>query len=154
MTKRKPLPLHAWPDQSLKYELVVSALHKKCVRQATTSRVRDFATLALLFPQRSGNTTFIEMMFDLELDSHINPPPGSNIKGETSFDRPGYVFGSNSIVWVEADLLSQSGQTPESVLDLITARVTKTGSKVPLIVFIGSGYALCPNDAKTKTVNT
>lgn len=150
MTKRKPLPQHAWPDQLLKYELVVSALNKKYVRQATPSRIRDFATLALLFPRRSGNTTFIEMMFDFELDAHINPSPG--IKGKMTFDRPEYEFMSNSIVWVEADLLYRIGQTPESIVNQITARVTETDSEVPLIVFVGSGCSLF--QPETKTVNT
>ncbi len=92
MTARKPLPVHAWPDQLLKYDLVVRALNRKYVQPATANRIRDFATLALLFPTRSGNTAFAEMMYDCTLDAHMNPPHGSNIKGETAFDRPGYVF--------------------------------------------------------------
>lgn len=152
MTARKPLPVHAWPDQLLKYDLVVSALNRKYVQPATANRIRDFATLALLFPTRSGNTAFAEMVYDCTLDAHMNPPHGSNIKGETAFDRPGYVFMSNSIVWVEADLLYQIGQTPESIVNQIAARVTKTNSEVPLIVFVGSGWSLF--QPESKTVNT
>ena len=152
MTARKPLPKHAWPDQFLKYELVVSALNKKYVQRATPSRIRDFATLALLFPTRSGNTAFAEMMYDCTLDAHMNPPQGSNIKGETAFDRPGYVFMSNSIVWVEADLLLQDNLTPESIVNQIVARATKTDSEAPLIVFVGSGWSLF--QPESKTVNT
>lgn len=138
---RKALPPDVFPLHQLKFQLVVDALEKKRQQTFTAlpSNIRDFASLALLFPQRSGNSRFVELMYDKGIDSHINPQPGNQF-GQSTIDRRAYRFTEDSIIWVEADNFEPNKFT--EIFELVAQQVKNTGSKVPLIVFVGSAYAL------------
>lgn len=103
--------------------------------------IRDFATITLILPRRSGNTVLSHLMYDEERDAYLNPKPDFDADFPSyALDRYGYQFSATSIVWVDLDNMSVHNK---AVPELVAFHVQQRGGKeIPLVVCVGGGWLL------------